>query len=93
MYADRIECGDWVIPATAIRHAVLYRGRQFFIPVSVLEVRAGDTTYQFGFNPWVDVEPNLPFPVQAQDVTFRYSPFSLVVRFLLLILVLWYVWQ
>lgn len=59
VFADRVECGDWKIPFAAVERAVLYTGRQFFIPVSVLELRSEDRTYQFGFNPWAHPEQHL----------------------------------
>lgn len=93
IYPDRVECGNWVIPSDSVERAILYRGRQFFLPVSVLEIATSDSTYQFGFNPWVDVEPDLPFPVESKRVSIGYSPFSLAVRLLLLILIVWYVWH
>lgn len=93
IYPDRIECGNWRIPSEAVEGAILYRGHQLFVPVSVLEVVTKDATYQFGFNPWVDVEPDLPFPVESKRVSVGYSPFSVAIRILLLIVAAWYVWQ
>jgi hypothetical protein len=91
-YSDRVECGDWVIPAGEVRDAVLYETRQAFIPVSVLEVSTPSQTFQFGFNPWSRVAAFLPFAFRRERVRLRHSRFSMaayVVGFSLLALWLW----
>ena len=68
VFDTRVECGDWSIDASAVREAVLFETRQWFIPVSVLRVATADSTYQFGFNPWCRVEQFLPFKVERRRV-------------------------
>jgi hypothetical protein len=92
-YPDRIECCDWVIPATEVRDAVLYEARQWFIPVSVLAVSTEHRTWQFGFNPWCNVAAHLPFPFRRERVRLRYSAFSLVIRALLIAYLASLLWQ
>jgi hypothetical protein len=92
-YHDRVECGDWIIPARDVRDAVLYETRQGFIPVSVLEVSTPSRTFQFGFNPWSRVAANLPFPFRRERVRLRHSPFSMVARVLLLLLLGIWLWK
>jgi hypothetical protein len=80
VYPDRLECGDIAIPATAVRAAVLYEARQWFIPVRILAVTLDDGTYQFGLNPWVKIASHLPFPFRRERVQLRYSTFSIGLR-------------
>jgi hypothetical protein len=91
-YSDRVECGDWVIPAAEVRDAVLYETRHAFIPVSVLAVSTPTQTFQFGFNPWSRVAAFLPFSFRREHVRLRHSPFSkaaYIAGFSLLVLWLW----
>ena len=92
-YPDRIECGDWVIPAADVRDAVLYDTRQALFPVSVLAVSTGARTFQFGFNPWVRVAPHLPFVVRRERVRLGYSPISIAARVMLLGWIGWWLWR
>jgi hypothetical protein len=82
-YADRVECGDWVIQAADVRDAVLYDTRQWFLPVFVLAVLTDARTYQFGFNPLSRVASHLPFSIRRECVRLGHSPFSIAVRLLL----------
>ena len=84
VYEDRIECGDWTIPTSAVQDAVLYEASQFFIPARVLSLEAEGVTYQFGFNPWCRVGQHLPFEVRNEKIKLGGSPFSIVVRLILL---------
>ena len=91
VFDDRVECGDWVLPNSAIRDAVLFKSRQWFIPVSVLRLKTDRKTCQFGFNPWCRVEEHLPLEVRTEKVKARYSAFSLFLRlFLIVYLIYWY---
>jgi hypothetical protein len=92
-YPDRIECGDWVIPATDVRDAVLYEARQWFIPVYVLAVSTERRTWQFGFNPWCKVAAHLPFAFRRERVRLRHSAFSLAVRALLVAYLAFVLWR
>ena len=89
VYEDRIECGDWTIPTSAVENAVLYEARQFFIPARVLSVEAEGVTYQFGFNPWCRVGQHLPFDVRNEKIKLSGSPFSIVVRLVLLVYIIY----
>jgi hypothetical protein len=91
VFDDRIECGDWTVPAGAVEDAVLYHSRQWFIPVSVLSIATGGQVLQFGFNPWVKIGRHLPFPYRQQQVRLKYSTFSIIVRVLLLLGIVYWV--
>jgi hypothetical protein len=80
VYPDRLQCGDIVIPAAAVKGAVLYEARQGFIPVYILAVTVADGTYQFGLNPWSKIGSRLPFAFRRERVRLRYSAFSIAVR-------------
>jgi hypothetical protein len=83
VFPDRIECGDWSIPFSDIEEPILYHSRQAFVPVSVLKIRAGAETYQFGFNPWANPERHLPIPYRQERVSLKMSLSSLLVTGLL----------
>jgi hypothetical protein len=89
VYEDRIECGDWAIPTSAVQKAVLYEARQFFIPARILSLEAEGVAYQFGFNPWCRVGKHLPFDVRNEKIKLGRSPFSLVVRLVLLVYIIY----
>ena len=93
IFADRIECGPWQIPFSAIREAVLFRSRQSFIPVSILMIRAGTETYQFGFNPWAHPEKYLAIAYREERVKLKLSPFSLALRAVGVLLLLYLLWM
>ncbi len=93
IFEDRFECGDWVIPLDAVEKAILYTGRQFFMPVSVLELQTAAQTYQFGFNPWVKLERHLIMDFEKQTVRFGYSAFSVVIRIILAGYLIFLVWR
>jgi hypothetical protein len=93
IFPDRVQCGDWVLPLDELEGAVLYEGRQSWIPVRVLELRTARGTYQFGFNPWVTVERHLPFPFSREKVRLRHSIFSLAVRVALVLYLAYLLWH
>ena len=80
VYPDRLECGNIVIPFEAVKGAVLYEARQWFIPVYILAVTITEGTYQFGLNPWTNIGGHLPFSFRRERVRLRYSPLSVAVR-------------
>jgi hypothetical protein len=92
-YQDRVECGDWVIPASDVREPVLYEARQWFLPVHVLAVSTRDRAFQFGFNPWSRVASRLPFAVRRERVRLGYSPVSIAARVVLGVWVAWWLWR
>ena len=90
---EGLECGDWRINYSDIREAVLFSTRQMFIPCYVLRVRTDSQIYQFGLNPGAYWKGDLPFPVRRERMRLRYSPFSIVVRLVLLCAVVYYLWK
>ena len=76
VFEDRLECGDWVIPAASVTKATLYSVGMGH----VLAVSTQERTYQFGLNPWVKVPLVLPFPFTTEKAKLGYSPFSIAVR-------------
>ena len=80
VWSDRLVCGDWVIPYSAMREAVLFSTRQMLIPCYVLRVRTADRTYQFGLNPSRYWSGDLPFAVVRERARLGYSPFSIALR-------------
>jgi hypothetical protein len=93
VWSDRLVCGDWTIPHDSIREAVLYSIRSsFFIPGYVLRVRTDDRTFQFGLNAGKFWRGDLPFPVSRERGRLSYSPFSLVIRLIIIGYLLYYVW-
>lgn len=72
--------------------AVLFKSKQWFIPVSVLRVRTADGAYQFGFNPWCRIEAHLPFETTTERVQLSYSPFSLLIRLALVGYLVYWLW-
>ncbi len=93
IFPDRVECGDWTIANSSIREAVLYKSRQELIPVSVLWLATTEATYQFGFNPWVQLERHLCFPFQVEYVKIKRSAFSVIVRLVALGVLLSWLWR
>ena len=94
VFDDRIECGNWIIPKISIRDAVLFQSKQFFVvPVSVLQLRTDDASYQFGFNPWCRIAQRLPFQFRTETIKLGHSPFSLVVRVAVGIYLIYWIWQ
>ena len=88
LYEDRIECGSWDILFEEIDAAIVYRTRQWFIPVTVLQVVTQKDGFQFGFNPWSDPVPYLNIQTEERRVRLKYSIFSTVLRIVLLVAIL-----
>ena len=93
IFEDRVQCGSWSIPFAEIDKAIVYQGKQMFIPVKVLHLITADGSYQFGFNPWATPTTHLNLPLDEQRVRFGYSPFSIAVRVVLVILLATWVWD
>lgn len=89
VFEDRIECGNWSIPFAQVIGGTVYRAKQLFVPVTILELRTAKSCYQFGFNPWASPVERLPIQFPEQFVSLRNSLFSIVVRLLAVGLVLY----
>ncbi len=93
VFDDHIRCGNWVILATEVEEAILYQAREFLLTTPILQVRTTERTYQFGFNPWTRVAEYLPFAFEKRKVRLGLSPFSLVLRLILLAYFSYWLWQ
>jgi len=93
VYPDRIECGDWIIPASAVEEAVLFETKQWCIPVYILAIKTSEKTWQFGFNPWTRIASYLPFDFRREHVRLRYSRFSLLIRSLFVVYIVYSLWR
>lgn len=89
IFQDRIECGDWKIPFSSVTRATAFKTRSMLVPCTVLQLKTGDRSFQFGFNPWASPTEKLPLKVEVQHVKLQHSPFSIVVR---LLIVVWIVY-
>jgi hypothetical protein len=89
VFSDRLECGDTTIPVDAVRDAVLYEARQWFIPVYILAVGTANGTWQFGLNPWTNIGDHLPFPFRRERVRLQYSGLSIALRIALVAYVIY----
>jgi hypothetical protein len=85
VYEDYVKCGDWQILFSQIKSAKLYKTKQMFIPVNVLELTTETETYQFGFNPWANPFKHLKIEYEVESVKMGMSAFSLILRIALLI--------
>jgi len=91
---ERVLCGNWEIPVHSIRQAVIVR----LIPTSgrglVLKIATkGGQHYQFGLLHDAAWFEGLPFPVEVQAGTLRYSAFSIVLRLSVLAYLAWVAWR
>ena len=93
IFPNRVECDNWVIPVASIQDAVLFEAKQWFIPVYILVVTTSEHMYQFGFNPWSKVGSHLPFPFRKERIRLGYSWFSIIVRGILLIYTIRWLWK
>ncbi|KXI29140.1 hypothetical protein [Paraglaciecola hydrolytica] len=85
VYDDRVECGSWKIPFSEIESAHLYKAKQLFIPVNVLQLVTATGNYQFGFNPWANPFKFLGFEYEQSEIKLGYSIYSIVIRTLLVV--------
>jgi hypothetical protein len=90
IFHDRLECGDWSIPYHTITQAVLFKTRQMFIPCYILKIRTEESAYQFGLNGNKVWAAELPFPVARETGRLKYSKFSIAVRVILVVALIWY---
>lgn len=90
VFHDRLECGDWSIPYHMITQAVLFKTRQMFIPCYILKIRTEESAYQFGLNGNKFWAAELPFPVVRETGRLKYSKFSIALRMILVLALIWY---
>jgi len=93
VHADRVVCGDWVVPFADVDRAILHRGRTLLFPFTVLDLRTADAVLQFGMNPWVRIEPHLPLELEHKEMHLRFSAIGWILRILLLAYVMYVVWS
>lgn len=94
VFDDRLVCGDWSIPFSEISEATLYSYQSsFFIPGYVLKVQTAQKTYHFGLNGSAYWKGDLPFPVKREKSNLGYSPFSVVVRVLAVVCLVYWLWS
>ena len=94
VYPDRLVCGDWTIPVTGIREAVLSSFRSSFgIPGYVLRVDTEMKTYHFGMNGNRFWKGALPFPVRREKAKLAYSAFSIIARCILVAFLIYYIYR
>ena len=89
---DALECGDWRIPFDEIEEAVLF-SIWSIVPGYLLRVKSKGKIYQFGLNWNPFWKKKLPFPVSREKRKLKYSPFSIIVRLILLGYVAYLVWK
>ena len=95
LYEDQLQCGNWTIAYGDIREAVLARIRTplLRIPGYVLSIRTDANTYHFGLNPGSYWKGELPFPATRTTSKLRLSPFSFLVRALLIGYLAYLAWR
>jgi hypothetical protein len=80
---DALEFRDWRIPYAEIDVATVVATSHMFIPCYVLQVSSHGRYYQFGLNPGAFWQGELPFPVKRQQAKLGYSSWSLIIRLVL----------
>ncbi len=65
--SDSLECGDWHIPVSKIKEAVLLSAPYLWTKAYVLTVRTDEGTYQFGLNPSEYWNGSLPFTLKREE--------------------------
>ena len=87
IYEDKITCGSWNFEKEKISSLILYKTKQMFIPVNVLAFEYDDKIYQFGLNPWANPIKHIGLEYKEELVKIKYSPYSIVIRFILIAMV------
>lgn len=93
VFDDRIECGNWRIPFADVESAHLYKAKQMFIPVNILQLVTKNGNYQFGFNPWANPFKHLSIGYEESNIRLGYSTYSIVVRVLLVAYLGYLAWE
>lgn len=68
-----------------IKNATIYKTKQMFIPVNILELETEKETFQFGFNPWANPFKFLKLDYKIKNVKLGMSKFSLILRIVAII--------
>jgi len=91
VFQDKLMCGSWEIPFEDIEQATVYRARSLGMRIEILHVVTKDQkNYQFGFNPWAKPIQHIKLPLEQKQLKMKYSPFSLVLRLVLIAWLLYY---
>jgi len=90
VFADRLECGDWLISYSELEDAVLFETSSMFIPCFVLKVRTAQGSFQFGLNGNKFWKGDLPFEAKRDKGRLGYSPFSIAIRLVAITVLAWY---
>jgi hypothetical protein len=85
---DSLVCGNWTIPYSELKGAILYRVWATYMPCYILKVTTGEKSYQFGLNPRKFWKGELPFEVKREKAKLQYSNFSIVLRGMALIFII-----
>lgn len=93
IFHDRLECGNWIIPYGTMTRAVLFETRQMWIPCYILKIQTADACYQFGLNGSKFWAGELPFAVTREAGRLKYSTFSIALRVVLVVALLWYLFS
>ncbi len=93
IFDDRVECGSWNIPFAEIESAHLYKAKQMFIPVNILQLMTQKGNYQFGFNPWANPFMHLNIEYTQSKIKLGYSIYSIVVRIFLVAYIGYFAWR
>lgn len=93
VFDDRIECGDWRIPYSEVESAHLYKAKQMFIPVNVLQLVTRTGNYQFGFNAWANPFKHIGVKLDVSKIKLGYSMYSIVIRLLLVAYLVYFAWE
>jgi hypothetical protein len=93
IFDDHIECGSWTFSLNDISNCILFKSKHLFFTATVLQFESNGKTFQFGFNPWAKPEQYLKLNYKEEQVKFGFSTFSIVIRILAVVYLLFYIWK
>lgn len=67
IYDDGIVCGRLSIVFSEVERAVVIRKKQWFLPVTVLQLTTPSGEHRFLFNPWAAPEKHLNLDFEEQN--------------------------
>ncbi len=93
--AEKLICGSWVIPLSTITDATLLQVRTFaglgFTKGLILKISTDrGYHYQFGFTYDPAWEEQTALKLSVEDGKVKYSAYSIIVRIVICVLVIWY---